>query len=103
MENPELVRRYADAGKLLGLLERAGFAELEVRDLRAALPMGDSPSKAARFALSALSAFAELLAKAGPAAQEEALRALTASFADPQAGGVVQMEACVRIFTGAGR
>jgi SAM-dependent methyltransferase len=93
--------RYADASKLFGLLERAGFAELDVRDFRSALPIGESPSEAAHFALSAFSAFAELLAKAGGAAREEALRALTASFSDQQPDGVVQMEACVRIFTGA--
>ncbi len=98
--------RYADAAgsdRLLALLDHAGFAELDVREWRGALPIGGhvSPAEAARFALASFSSFAELLAKAGDAAQDDARRSVTALFSDHQRDGAVRMDACVRIVTGA--
>jgi SAM-dependent methyltransferase len=94
--------RYADAERLLALLERAGFAELHVREWRGALPIGGElpPEEAARFALSSFSNFSELLTEAGEEALSEAHRSLTASFAENHHDGAVRMDACVRIFTG---
>lgn len=95
--------RYADAGRLLALLERAGFAGLDVREWRGALPIGGElpPAEAAHFALSSFSSFGELLARAGDEASSEARRSLTARFSHHQVDGAVRMDACVRIFTGA--
>src|SRR5262249_5892133 len=92
--------RYAEADKLLALLDRAGLGELEVHDWTGSLP-GRGPAEAARFALAASSSFGELLAGAGGEALADAGRSLAARFAPHQANGAVQMEACVRIFTGA--
>ena len=95
--------RYADAGKLLALLDRAGFSELDVSDWRGSLAMGGglAPADAADFALASFSTFSELLAEAGDAALEEARKSLTARFANYQQDGAVRMEACVHIVTGA--
>jgi len=94
--------RYAEAGKLLALLDRAGFSELEVSDWRGALPVGGGlpPVEAANFALASFSGFSELLAEAGDKALDEARQSLTAHFAQYQRAGAVQMDACVHIFTG---
>lgn len=95
--------RYADAGKLLALLDRAGFTDLDVHDWRGALPIGGAlpPAEAARFALSSFSSFGELLAGAGDGALHEAHRSLTACFSRHQQDGAVRMDARVHIFTGA--
>ncbi len=95
--------RYADADKLLPLLARAGFGELEVRDWRGALPVGGGlpPAEAASFALATFASFAELLAKAGGEALAQARRSLTARFAGQQQDGIVRMDARIHIFTGA--
>jgi SAM-dependent methyltransferase len=95
--------RYADADRFVGVLERAGFSELDVREWRGALPIGGGlpPAEAARFALSSFSAYSELLAQAGDAALSEARRALTERLSHHQKDGGVWMDACVRIFTGA--
>jgi hypothetical protein len=92
--------RYADTDRLLALLDRAGFTDLDVRDWRGSLPIGGGlpPADAARFALSS---FAELLAGAGEDAFGEALRSLTTFYADHQRDGAVRMDARVRIVTGA--
>jgi SAM-dependent methyltransferase len=94
--------RYADAAKLLHLLQGAGFADLEVRDWRGLLPIGGElpPAGAAQFALSAFASFAELLAQAGREAFNTAHRALTERFSQHQQDGVVRMDACVHILTG---
>jgi SAM-dependent methyltransferase len=94
--------RYADPDTLLGLLNRAGFADLEVRPWRGTLTIGGGlpPEKAAEFALSSFSSFGEVLAKAGDEAAAEAQRALTARFFDYQKDGVVRLDACVHLFTG---
>jgi SAM-dependent methyltransferase len=94
--------RYAESGKLVTLLDRAGFAELEEHAWRGALPIGGAltPAAAAEFALSAFSSFGELLAKAGDAAVDEARRALTARFSSAQRDGIVRMDASVLIVTG---
>jgi hypothetical protein len=95
--------RSAEAGKLLTLLARAGFGELDVRDWRGALSLGGGlpPAAAATFALATFASFAELLAKAGDEALKHARQSLSARFARHQQDGVVRMEARVHIFTGA--
>ncbi|HWN71155.1 MAG TPA: class I SAM-dependent methyltransferase [Haliangium sp.] len=95
--------RYADSDKLLALLDRAGFTGLDVRDWRGALPIGGQlpPARAAHFVLSAFSSFGELLARAGEDALDEARRSLTTCFSHHQRDGAVQLDACVRVFTGA--
>ena len=94
--------RYAEAGKLLALLDQAGFGELNVSDWYGMLPIGGGlpAPEAANFALAAFSSFAELLTEAGNAALHSARKSLTARFSAHQANGVVQMDACVHIFTG---
>jgi len=59
--------RYAEANKLLALLDQAGYGELEVHDWRGVLPIGGGllAAEAANFALASFSSFAELLAEAG--------------------------------------
>lgn len=93
--------RYAEAGKLLELLTRAGFAELEVQGWHAALPVGGGlpAAEAAKFALAAFS-MGELLAEAGDEALAQARRSLTAEFVRHEQGGKVLMDAGVHIITG---
>ena len=95
--------RYAEPDKLLTLLTRAGFDELDLRDWRGAIPLGGGlpPAEAATFALAAFASFGELLAKAGDQALTHARQSLTARFARHQQGGVVRMDARVHLFTGA--
>jgi len=95
--------RYAEGDTLLDLLGAAGFVELEVHAWRGALAIGGGlpPAAAAEFALASFSSFSELLAQSGDAAFDQARRALRARFSDHQAGGVVELDACVRIFSGA--
>jgi SAM-dependent methyltransferase len=97
--------RYAEAGKLRGLLEHAGVGDLEVREWRGALRIGGGlpPAEAADFALAAFSSFGDLLAKAGEEAFAKARHALTARFSVDQGNGEVRMAACVRIVTGSRR
>ena len=95
--------RYAEADKLLTLLHRAGFGELEVRDWHGALAIGGGlpAAEAANSALAAFSSFGELLAEAGDEALNDARQSLTARFSRHQQEGSVRMDACVHIFTGA--
>lgn len=94
--------RYAEADKLLQLLDRAGFKELAVRDWRGALPLGGLPAAAAaNFALAAFSSFSDLLAAAGGTAPSDARQSLTERFSRHEQDGVVRMDACVHLFTGA--
>jgi SAM-dependent methyltransferase len=94
--------RYAEAGTLLTLLDRAGFGELDVADWRGALPIGGGlPAvEAANFALASFSSFGEQLAEAGDEALNDARQSLTARFSGHQQEGAVRMDACVRLFTG---
>jgi len=94
--------RYAEAGKLLTLLDQAGFGDLDVRDWRGALPVGGGlmPAEAANFAI-ASSSTGDLLSEAGDEALDKARRALTARFSNYEKDGAVWMDACVHIFTGA--
>ncbi|HKO51413.1 MAG TPA: methyltransferase domain-containing protein, partial [Polyangiaceae bacterium] len=94
--------RYADADKLLSLLARVGFVELEVRNWRGTFAIGGGlPAlEAARFALRS-SSVAEPVIAAGEQAFERALHALSARFAPSQEGQVVSLGACVQIVTGA--
>ena len=95
--------RYADADKLLALLTRAGFGELDVADWRGAIPIGGGlpAAEAASFAIEAFSSFGELLAEAGAQALNDARQSLTARFSRHQHEAVVRLDACVHIFTGA--
>jgi SAM-dependent methyltransferase len=94
--------RYAEAGKLLSLLDHAGFGDLDVRDWHGALAVGGGlpAAEAANFAI-ASSSTGDLLAEAGDEALDKARRDLTARFSHYQQGGVVRMDACVHIVTGA--
>ena len=95
--------RYGETDTLVTLLKRAGFGELAVKDWRGLLPIGGRmPSaEAANFALASFSSFGELLAEAGAPALNTARQSLTVRFSEYEQDGVVQMEACVHIFTGA--
>ncbi|MGK2922338.1 MAG: class I SAM-dependent methyltransferase [Methyloceanibacter sp.] len=94
--------RYGGADKLLALLDRAGFGDLEVRDWHGVLPIGGGlpPVEAADFALASFSV-GELLADAGPETFESVRQALTDRFSQHQQGGVVRVDAFVHIVTGA--
>jgi SAM-dependent methyltransferase len=94
--------RYAGAEKLLGLLDEAGFGDLEVRDWRGLLPLGGglAAAEAAAFALQAFAA-GDLVAEAGEAARDRVRRALTERFARHEQDGAVRMAARVHIVTGA--
>jgi SAM-dependent methyltransferase len=97
--------RYAEADKLVALLDRAGLGELEVDDWHGALPIGGGvpAAEAANFALAAFSVFGELLAEAGEEALQAARQRLTERFSAHQQDGIVRIDACVHIFTGAKR
>jgi len=94
--------RYADASKLLALLDAAGFRGLEVRTWRGVLSIGGGlPSEeAADFALASFSTFGELLAQAGDEALQRAQDSLTDRFSGHQQEGVVRFGASVHILTG---
>jgi len=94
--------RYAEADKLLTLLESSGFGELDARDWRGALPIGGGmpAAEAARFAIASFASFGELLAQAGGAALDHARQSLTARFSRHEQDGVVQMDARVHVITG---
>jgi SAM-dependent methyltransferase len=94
--------RYSDADKLIVLLSRAGFAELNVRDWRGMLEIGGGlrAEAAASFALASYSSFGELLAEAGAQAFNNVLQLLTERFVRHQYEGAIRMDACVHIFTG---
>jgi len=95
--------RYAEAEKLLALLDRAGFDKLEVAGWRGALAIGGGlpAGEAASFALASFSSFGELLAEAGDPSFNDAHRSLTASLSGHQQEGEVRLESSVHIFTGA--
>ncbi len=94
--------RYGDAGKFLGVLERAGFGDLAVKDWRGPLLIGGGlpAAQAANFALESFSSFSELLAEAGSDAANAARQAVTEQFSRHQHDGVVKLDACVHIVTG---
>lgn len=95
--------RYADAGKLLALLQQAGFHNLNVHTWHGLLPIGGelAAPDAATFGLTSVSSFRELLAEAGDDVLNAAHQSLTAIFSQHEQGGVVRMNACVHIVTGA--
>ena len=94
--------RYAEVDPLRGLLDHAGFGELEVIDWNGELRIGGGlpAAEAAEFALASFASFGELLADAGGEALNDARRSLTARFSPHQRDGVVTMDACVYIVTG---
>ncbi|MDE8654043.1 class I SAM-dependent methyltransferase [Novosphingobium album (ex Liu et al. 2023)] len=93
--------RYGDAGRLVALLERAGFAAITVTPWSGKLALGGGLDAAAacEFALGTMSV-GELLDDAPPAARTQARERLTARFAEHLEDGVVRMGASVNIFTG---
>lgn len=95
--------RYADADKLLSLLSEAGFADIEVQDWRGSFAVGGGlpAAEAAKFALSSIASFGEMLNKAGEEAFAEACRRLTARMAPHERDGIVRLGARVHIVTGA--
>jgi hypothetical protein len=94
--------RYGEPGKLLVLLEHAGFADIQVSTWRGTLDIaGGLPAmEAADFALASFSSFGELLAKAGGETLSEARRSLTVRFSRHQQNDIVRMNACALIVTG---
>ncbi len=94
--------RYAEAEKLVVLLERAGLGELEVSNWCGALPIGGGlpAAEAANFALASFASFGELLEEAGGQALPNASRSLTERFLRHEQNGMVRLDACVHIFTG---
>jgi hypothetical protein len=97
--------RYAEADKLLNMLDRAGYVELDVGHWRGVLPIGGGlpAAEAANFALASFSSssFGELLSEAGDEALNSARQSLTAHFSRRQQDGAIQMDASLHIFTGA--
>jgi len=95
--------RYAEADKLLTLLDRVGYVDLNVDEWRGVLPIGGGlpAAEAANFALASFSSFGELLSEAGDEALNNARRSLTAHFSRHQQDGAVQMDASLHICTGA--
>jgi len=94
--------RYGEADTLLGLLDRAGFGDLDVHDWRAALAVGGGlpAAEAATFSLASFSSFGELLAKAGEDAFDRARQALTTRFSTFERNGIVRLNTSVHVFTG---
>jgi SAM-dependent methyltransferase len=94
--------RYGVTDTLLGLLDRAGFSDLDVRNWRGELAAGGGlpTEEAATFSLASFSSFAELLAKAGEEAVDRARQALTTRFSKFERNGVVRLNASVHVFTG---
>jgi SAM-dependent methyltransferase len=97
--------RYADASKLVALLEAAGFEELAVQDHRPTLAVGGGlgAAEAARFALGSFSTFAEDLAAAGADAASRAQRDLAERFSAHLHDGQVRLSSRVHIVTGLAR
>jgi SAM-dependent methyltransferase len=94
--------RYAGAETLLGLLDQAGFSELDMRDWRGRLVLGGGlpAAAAADFALQAFSA-GDLVADAGDEVRGAVRRSLSERFARHEEDGTVRMDARVHIVTGA--
>jgi SAM-dependent methyltransferase len=94
--------RYAKAEVLAGLLAHAGFADVRVDDWKGTLRPGGGlpPDVAAKFSIQTMSTFHDLLQEAGGPALEDAGIALAARYAEYVEDGVVQLGACVHIFSG---
>jgi SAM-dependent methyltransferase len=96
--------RYADAAKLLALLDGAGFRDLAATGWRGTFAIGGGlpVHEAVEFALASFSSFADLLANAGEDAIVRARQQLTRRFSEREHDGVVRMAARVHIVTGTG-
>jgi SAM-dependent methyltransferase len=94
--------RYADTSRFFGLLETAGFSNLDARNWLGTLAVGGGlpAPQAADFAIASISSFSEHLAEAGKDAQNAAREAVTARYARHLYEGVVKMNAGVHIVTG---
>ncbi|MEM6797304.1 MAG: class I SAM-dependent methyltransferase [Acidobacteriota bacterium] len=95
--------RYADDSLLLGLLDRAGFRDLEQRDWRGTIPVGGGlPAEgAADFVLGSFS-IGEAVGRADEATRRAVRRGLARRFSEDLVDGVVRMAARVRLVTGRG-
>jgi len=93
--------RYAETSKLLALLDRAGFAGLDVRDWRGNLPIGGGlpAAEAAEFALRS-SSTGELVCEAGEKTFDRVRDSLATRFAQHRENGAVRLSASVQIVTG---
>lgn len=93
--------RYAGGDKLTGLLDQAGFSDIQVNDWRGALPLGGGlpAAEAMRFALSAFST-GDLLADADESVHVAVQQSLTALYARHEQDGIVRMDVCIHIVTG---
>jgi SAM-dependent methyltransferase len=94
--------RYADPAKFFGVLERAGFKNLDVKAWRGSLAVGGGvpAAQAADFAIASISSFLERLTEAGPDALSNARKNLADRFSSHVQSGVVKMDASVHIVTG---
>ncbi|MGE3354888.1 MAG: class I SAM-dependent methyltransferase [Planctomycetota bacterium] len=94
--------RYADPAGLVVLLQRSGFAEVEVSPWRGDLRIGGGlpAADAATFALAAFANFGELLAAAGAEAGRRAHRELAQRWHAAERRGEVALPACVHVLTG---
>jgi SAM-dependent methyltransferase len=94
--------RYGVAETLLGLLDRAGFGELDVHDWHGELAVGGglSAAEAATFSLTSFSSFGELLANSGEEAVARAHEAVAARYSKFERSGIVRLNAIVHVFTG---
>jgi SAM-dependent methyltransferase len=94
--------RYGVPDTLLGLLDRAGFSGLQVRDWHGELAVGGGlpAAEAATFSLTSFSSFGELLAKSGEEAVARAREALMTRYSKFERNGIVRINASVHFFTG---
>ncbi len=90
--------RYGRGTAFTELLERTGFADVEVREWRGELGLGGGAERAAAFALGGFGSFAELLARADARARVEAQ--LAAELRTHERAGEVRLGAHVRIVSG---
>lgn len=94
--------RYGGGGTLLGLLDAAGFDELEVSQWRGTLPLagGLPAAETADFAFGSFSV-GDALADADDATIAAVRKALIQRYAEHEQDGAVRMDAHVHIVTGA--
>ena len=93
--------RYGEVGVLLGLLNEAGFRNVEVQDWRGDLAIGGGlePHLAAQFAIVSMSV-AQVLADQGPELIERATVALAQRFEQHWSHGAVRLPARVHLIHG---
>lgn len=95
--------RYAEAPKLIALLQGAGFGEVDVREWRGKLPVGGGlpAAEAVKFALDGFSSLADWIkTEQDRQAMVKAAEVLTGRFSKYVEQGVVRIDAHVHLFTG---